>query len=166
MYCPKCGALSESGKFCRACGTNLLLVSNALSDTEQANKAGAAPSGGTSLGLFHSAVLTNEGRSLQGHNAAAVFGSITIDLTVADLPPGETVIHAYSVFGSVEILVPDDVGVRVTGVSLFSGIKVRGKALGNGVFSVSEYVSPGYPQSARRLLIDATSVFSGVKIRR
>ena len=162
MYCPKCGALSESGRFCRACGTNLLLVSNALSDTEQAGK----PGGGTSLGLFHSATLTNEGRSLQGHNAASVFGSITIDLTVADLPPGETVIHAYSVFGSVEILVPDDVGVRVTGVSLFSGIKVRGKALGNGVFSVSEYVSPGYSESARRLLIDATSAFSGVKIRR
>lgn len=162
MYCPKCGAQSDSGRFCRSCGTNLVLVSDALSDTGQAK----TYRGQTTFGVFRPATVTNARRSLQGHNAAAIFGNITIDLTAEDLPPGETILHAYSIFGSIDVLVHDDVGVRITGVTLFSGVKVRGQQLGNGIFSVNEYVSPGYYQSTRRLRIDATSVFSGVKLRR
>jgi hypothetical protein len=162
MYCPKCGAQSDNVRFCRSCGTNLVLVSDALSDTGQAK----SYRGQTTLGIFHPATVTNERRSLHGHNAAAVFGNVIVDLTAEDLPPGETTIHLYSIFGSADVLVHDDVGVRITGVTLFSGIKVRGQQLGNGIFSVNEYISPGYYQSVRRLRIDATSVFSGVKLRR
>jgi lia operon protein LiaF len=122
--------------------------------------------GGTTLGLFHSTTLTYEGRDLDGHIATSVFGQVTIDLTAAPLPPGQTKMSVYSIFGGIEVLVPEDVGVRVTGVTLFSGVKVRGREIGNGLFSVNEYTTPGYSQSVRQLHIDATSIFSGVKIRR
>jgi len=61
--------------------------------------------------------------------------------------------------------VPDDVAIRVTGVSIFGGIKVRGRELGKG-FGMNEYSTPGYAQSPRRLHIDATSIFGEVKNRR
>ena len=61
---------------------------------------------------------------------------------------------------------PEDAGIRITGTSLFSAIKVRGETVDSGIFSVSEYVSSGYSQSAQRARIDATSIFSTVKIRR
>jgi hypothetical protein len=166
MYCPKCGARAESSRFCRSCGTNLARVSDALSGSERTNNHTSAPKGGTTLCFFRPGKLTNKGQSLSGHSAAAVFGHIIIDLTAAELPEGETIIHSYSIFGSLDVLVGSDVGVRITGTSLFSDVKARGETMGNGMFSVDEYISPGYAQAARRLRIDATSIFSAVKIRR
>jgi hypothetical protein len=165
MFCPKCGAQSESGsRFCRSCGTDLVAVSDALAASGQPH--GVSIRGGTTLGLFHSPRLTNADRDLDGHSTASIFGSVTIDLTASELPFGETHLHVYSIFGSVEVFVLGDVGIRITGISLFSGVKVRGDEISNGLFSGHEYVSPGYAQAARRLHIDLTSIFSGVKLRR
>ena len=164
MFCPKCGAQAEGGRFCRSCGTNLVAVSDALAASGQSHS--VAIRGGTTLGLFHSPTLTNADRDLNGHSTASIFGSVTIDLTASELPFGETHLHVYSIFGSVEVFVLENIGVRITGISLFSGVKVRGKEIGNGLFSGHEYVSPGYAQAERRLHIDLTSIFSGVKLRR
>jgi predicted membrane protein len=122
-------------------------------------------SGGTTLGLFNSTTLTYDGRELDGHSTTSIFGHVTIDLTSARLPPGQTRINVYSVFGGIDVLVPDDVGVRVTGITCFSGISVRGRDVGNGIFSLNEYTTPGYSQCSRQLHIDAAGVFSGVKVR-
>jgi len=165
MYCPKCGAQSEGGRFCRACGTNLVAVSDALAASDPPRRL-SPNSSGTSLGLFHSAVLTNADRTLDGHNAASIFGSVTVDLTAAELPVGEIHLHVYSIFGSLEVFALENVGVRITGISLFSSVKVRGVEIGNGLFSGHEYVSPGYTQAARRLHIDLTAIFSAMKLRR
>ena len=165
MFCPKCGAQAEdAGRFCRSCGTNLVAVSDALAASGQSHS--VAIRGGTTLGLFHSPTLTNADRDLNGHSTASIFGSVTIDLTASELPFGETHLHVFSIFGSVEVFVLENIGVRITGISLFSGVKVRGKEIGNGLFSGHEYVSPGYAQAERRLHIDLTSIFSGVKLRR
>lgn len=166
MYCPKCGARSDNDRFCRSCGMNLVLVSDALADGEQSGSPEPTVRGRTTFGLFRPATVTNLRRNLHGHSAAAIFGNVIIDLTVEDLPPGETTIRVYSIFGSTDILVDPDVGVRITGVTMFSEVKLRGQEIGNGFFSVNEYVSPGYWQAARRLHIDAISVFAAVKLKR
>ena len=141
-----------------------MAVSDALAASGQPHSGSIR--GGTTLGLFHSPTLTNADRDLNGHSTASIFGSVTIDLTASELPFGETHLHVFSIFGSVEVFVLENIGVRITGISLFSGIKVRGKEIGNGFFSGHEYVSPGYAQAERRLHIDLTSIFSGVKLRR
>src|SRR5215216_2682149 len=163
MFCPKCGTRSESGRFCRSCGTNLAIISDTLSEPDEARRRLKSRGGGTTLGLFRPTTLTNEGRQLDNHNAASIFGQVTIDLMAVPLPQGQTKINVYSIFGAVDIFVPEDVGVRITGVTFFSGVKVRGRDVGNGLFSVNEYTTPGYSQAARQLHIDATSIFSGVK---
>jgi len=166
MYCPKCGAQSDSVRFCRSCGTNLVLVSNALSDTEQASPSTPTLRGKMTFGVFRPAKVTNLRQDLRGHNVAAAFGDVVVDLTAEDLPLGETTIHVYSIFSSLNVLAPDDVGIRITGVTLFSETKVRDHKMDNGVFNVNEYRSPGYSKSVRQLHIDATSVFSSMKIKR
>jgi len=94
--------------------------------------------GGTTLGIFHEAKLSNADRSLNGHSTASVFGNVKIDLTADDLPAGESHLHIYSIFGAVEVFALNEVGVRITGISLFSSVKVRGAEIGNGVFSGHE----------------------------
>ena len=166
MFCPKCGTQTESGNYCRSCGANLTRVAKVISDPELSRSYTAKRGGGTSLGIFSPTVVTNEGRDLDGHNAGSVFGSVVVDLTQTPLAAGETRISLFAVFGSADVIVPDDVAVRITGVTIFGGIKMRGKDVGNGLFSVNDYTPPGYHQATRRLHIDATTVFGGVKIKR
>jgi predicted membrane protein len=95
-----------------------------------------------------------------------MFGNAAIDLTGADLPAGETRINVYTVFGSADILVLNDVGIRVTGVTMLAGLKVRGKDAFHGLFNTQEYRSPNYEQAERRLHIDVVTIFGEAKIRR
>ena len=164
MFCPKCGVEAGTAKFCRSCGTNLTVVSNVLEGGAVSSSGMIALGARTTLNLFQSSSLTNE-RDLNGHSTVSVFGTTKIDLTAAPVGPGETRINVISVFGGTEIFVADDVAVRVTGVSIFGSVKLRGRELSNGVFRVNEYETSGYAQAPRRLHIDATSIFSGAKIK-
>ncbi|MEK6325438.1 MAG: cell wall-active antibiotics response protein LiaF [Acidobacteriota bacterium] len=140
-------------------------MSNVLGEGESSRLRPLAHVHRTTLNLFHSSTLSNE-RDLNGHTTVSVFGSTRLDLTAAALTTGETKINVISVFGGTEIFVPDDVAIRVTGVSVFGGVKVRGHELNNGIFTLNGYETPGYTQAARRLHIDATSVFGEAKIKR
>lgn len=164
MFCPKCGAASGSTRFCRSCGTNLTVVSDLLEEGGASTPRTSPLEGRTTLSLFHSSYVTNE-RDLNGHTAVAVFGATQIDLAAGPLALGDTKINVVSIFGGTDILVPDDVAVRVTGISMFGGVNVRGREISSGILSVNQYESPGYAAASRRLHIDATSIFGGVKIR-
>jgi predicted membrane protein len=165
MFCPKCGANSGDAQFCRGCGTNLTIVSDVLAGRDTSRLRSMWLGRRTTLNLFHSSRLSNE-MEINGHTAVAVFGATRIDLTTARLDPGETRVNVISVFGETQVSVPDDVAVRVTGVSIFGGVKVLGRELSNWIFRANHYETPGYAQATRRLHIDATSIFSGVKIKR
>jgi hypothetical protein len=165
-FCPKCRTRSEGANFCPACGTNLLAVSVALADPGRTRRLDSRSGAKTTFAIFREASVTNEQRPFAGHSAVAVFGSATIDLTAAELPPGETRINVYTVFGSVDILAFNDVGVRVTGVTTLAEVKVRGKGVGNGIFKVNEYCSDNYESAERKLHVDLVTIFAEVKIRR
>jgi predicted membrane protein len=126
---------------------------------------GSSVPGKTTLNLFHSSSLSNE-TDLNGHTSVTVFGGTRIDLTAVPIPIGETRINVVSIFGNADIRIPDDVAVRVSGVTILGGVKVRGRELSNGGFGVNHYQSPDYSSATRRLHIDATSIFSGVRIKR
>jgi predicted membrane protein len=164
VFCPKCGVEAGATKYCRSCGTNLTVVSNVLEGGPSRSRTTAFGSR-TRLNLFQSTRLSNE-IDMDGQTAVSICGETRIDLTAIPLLPGETRINVISLFGATEVFVPDDVAVRVTGVSIFGGVKIRGRALSNSIFSTSSYETPGFRQAAVRLHIDATTIFSGLKIKR
>ena len=165
MFCPKCGAESAIGRFCRSCGTNLETVSDIIGEPIPRTVNSGAPGADFTLALFQQQSLSNARIGPKGHNAVAVFGGLTLDLTADPLPAGETRIAVVAVFASAEVLVPDDVAVRVTGFSLFGNVNAFGESLGNGIMNVNDYESPGYEQAERRVQLDVTSIFSGVRLR-
>ncbi|HSE97023.1 MAG TPA: cell wall-active antibiotics response protein LiaF, partial [Blastocatellia bacterium] len=147
------------------CGANLALVSEALSGAKSRRPRSASGRAETLLSLFRSVKLSNERRDVNGQTAMAFFGELKVDLTAAPLPEGETKISIYSIFGGTEIRVPEDVGVRITGLCMLGGVKVRRKQIASGIFDTQEYRSPNYEQATRRLHIDAVTVFAELKIK-
>ena len=63
---------------------------------------------------------------LAGPDSAAVFGSNT-----ERLGPGDSTVQVSALFGSVDVVVPDDVRVDTGGLSLFGSIDCRGAACTN-----------------------------------
>lgn len=83
-----------------------------------------------------------------GANLDSVFGSITLDLTTAKIE-NESVIKASAIFGGIEILVPNDIEVKVKSTAIFGGIS--NKAKNNN--------------SKKVIYIDGLCLFGGIDIK-
>ena len=165
-FCPKCGVRTEGSRFCRTCGTNLEMISQVISRPADERGLVTAQSGRSTVRVFSGGAVSNSRQQLDGHSTVAVFGGVEIDLTAAPLPAGETKINIVSVFGGTDILVPEDAGIRITGITLFGGFQVGKKDSFGGLFHVNDYRSPGYEQKTRRVHIDATSIFGGFEVKK
>jgi len=64
-------------------------------------------------------------------DSVAIFGSCLIDLRQADIPPEGGRIEAVGLFGSVQVLVPPGLNVRVSGVSIFGSASGSGDIIGD-----------------------------------
>lgn len=96
--------------------------------------------------------------SLEDYGAA--FGSLTVDLTDLELPPGTTLVRAGVTFGSLLVIVPRDADVEVKVDVTFGDATVFGRRLDDGVTGLS---SPG---ADRRLELDLSASFGDVVVRR
>ncbi len=82
---------------------------------------------------------------------STVFGDVVLDLREARVPAGEIVIDARSVFGDVELLVPEGVLVEVRGRVFFGDVKQEaGLAASSG---------------APRIVLTGSTIFGDVRVR-
>ncbi|MFG2572568.1 DUF1707 domain-containing protein [Streptomyces sp. NPDC048481] len=103
------------------------------------------------VAIFSSAVRRGRWRAGRRIHAYAVFGSVEIDLTEALFEYQQVVIKAISVFGNVEVRVPENVSLRGTG----------GAVLGN--FEVDALDSP--EPDAPAVYVDGWAVLGNVEGR-
>ncbi|GGX89764.1 hypothetical protein GCM10010324_39260 [Streptomyces hiroshimensis] len=89
-----------------------------------AHTAGAGPAENLAA-VFGTASRKGRWRVNRRTNAFALFGAVEIDLTEAFFEQREIVINAASVFGSIDITVPENVTLRSTGTGVFGGFEVR-----------------------------------------
>ncbi|MBK3638300.1 hypothetical protein JHN52_36670, partial [Streptomyces sp. MBT97] len=76
------------------------------------------------VAVFSSAVRRGRWRAGRRIHAYAVFGSVEIDLTEALFEYQQVVIKAISVFGNVEVRVPENVSLRGTGGAVLGNFEV------------------------------------------
>jgi hypothetical protein len=76
------------------------------------------------VAVFSSAVRKGRWRAGRRIHAYAVFGSVEIDLSEALFQYQHIVIRAFSVFGSVEVSVPENVSLRGTGGGVLGSFEV------------------------------------------
>ncbi|PPK69727.1 cell wall-active antibiotic response 4TMS protein YvqF [Actinokineospora auranticolor] len=121
-------------------------------------------------GTQNNAIAVLSGSEVKGQwtvpptfNAVAVMGGVEIDLTHATFEARETVIHAFALMGGIEITVPPDVVVHVTGSGFMGAfhnglrdqapppgapvVRVTGLALMGGV----EIRSPKKPKNKKQI---------------
>ncbi|MFG2684261.1 DUF1707 domain-containing protein [Streptomyces sp. NPDC048392] len=77
------------------------------------------------VAVFSSAVRKGRRRANRRIHAYAVFGSVEIDLSEAVFEYQQVVIKAFAVFGSVEVRVPENVSVRGAGGSVLGSFEVH-----------------------------------------
>lgn len=99
---------------------------------------------------FSGATFDYTGEVFEGARLDAVFGGIKCDLRGAIIN-GDCVINASTVFGGIDIYVPEGLNVKVSSNSIFGG--VSGKERRND------------PANQHTLYLNATCLFGGVEIK-
>jgi Domain of unknown function (DUF1707)/Cell wall-active antibiotics response 4TMS YvqF len=113
--------------------------------------------GGTPRNKFSVAIMSGARRRgswvlPRSYVAVAVMGGVELDLREARFSEAEVTLHAYTLMGGIEITVPEDIEVDVSGVAFMGGFDHR--ASGTGV--------PGAP----RLRVIGFAMMGGVEVRR
>ncbi len=118
------------------------------------------------LSIFSGSYVQGASRRIgEFHPIIALFGSAKLDLRGASFDEGPNNLSALALFGSVEIWVPEDVGVYVEGLSAFGGREVFGQRDG-GILALGDFESPNYRTASRRLNVTAIAGFAGVTVKR
>lgn len=86
----------------------------------------------------------------EGCEANSIFGSVIIDLRDAIITE-DTVINCYCVFAGIDIYVPANVNIRISGTPIFGGITNK----------TGDYENINAPT----IFINATTMFGGVTIK-
>lgn len=85
-----------------------------------------------------------------GADMSCVFGSIVLDLRDA-IVTEDTIVNCYCVFGGVDIFVPQNVNLRISGTPIFGGITNK----------TPEYENVNAPT----LYLNITTLFGGVNVK-
>lgn len=99
--------------------------------------------------IFGSQKITCNNEVFTGATLNGIFGGIDLDIRTAYLQE-DIVINCTSVFGGIDILVPANVNVQVSGVPIFGGINNRVK---------------NRSTSSPTIFINATCIFGGINIK-
>jgi hypothetical protein len=87
------------------------------------------------------------------HNAVAIMGGVTLDLTQARFAEAETTINVFAFWGGVDIIVPEDVTVVVSGIGFM------------GAFDNRTTVTPTVP-GGPVVRITGLALMAGVDVKR
>lgn len=90
------------------------------------------------------------GQEFKGANLDAIFGSVELDISKAIIKKDQ-VINANSVFGGIEIRVPNNVNIKVKSTPIFGGVENK--------------VKTEYNESLPTIYINGVAIFGGVTIK-
>ncbi len=105
------------------------------------------------VGIMGGATRRGRWTPAQESTAIGVMGGVMLDFRQAQLPPGETVVHAFALMGGVTIFVPPELDVAVNGVGIMGGFDHMNQA--------AAVASPDAP----RLRVDGVAIMGGVDVQ-
>ena len=113
--------------------------------------------------FFGNISLKLTSKNFGGGTLSAVFGGIDLNLSSAELAPGEQRLGMNSVFGSCRVTLPKEVGVFVRASCLFGDMTVMNQKK-EGIASEITFKSENYDAAKKKIYINASQVFGDIKI--
>ncbi|MEV6901344.1 DUF1707 domain-containing protein [Amycolatopsis sp. NPDC051372] len=119
------------------------------------NRIGGHPGSNVSIGVLSGAVRKGSWVLPPQHTSVAFWGGAEIDLRSARFADKQSTITAVAIMGGIEITVPDDINVDVTGLGLMGGFVLEDKS-----------GAPPAPPTAPTLTINGLAFWGGVVVYR
>ncbi len=101
--------------------------------------------------------------TVQKEEIWSFIGDVVFDLSQAQVPTGETTLHAYNFIGDIKIYVPAGVGLSLVADGFLNSIKWMGAKQDN-FFTTSHLTTPGYDQAERKVRVEVTSFIGDIKV--
>lgn len=107
----------------------------------------------SAVSLFSSVTSVNRAQRLEEESFVAILGSVEADFTRQALQPGDHTISVVAVLGSVKLIFPAEVELRIEGSAMiFGGVDHRGAD------------AQAASSSQTRVTVKAVAVFGGVEV--
>ncbi|WIX83798.1 DUF1707 domain-containing protein [Amycolatopsis carbonis] len=119
------------------------------------SRIGGHPGSNVSIGVLSGAIRKGSWVLPPQHTSVAFWGGTEIDLRSARFADKQSTITAVAIMGGIEITVPDDINVDVTGLGLMGGFILEDKS-----------GAPPAPATAPTLTINGLAFWGGVVVYR
>lgn len=116
------------------------------------NRIGGQPTAHNAVAVLGGHVCKGDWVVPKDFNAVAILGGVELDFRQARFAERVVTVHAVAIMGGIEITVPDDVTVHISGIGIMGGFDHG--ASGDG--------APGGPE----IVINGVAIMGGVEIRR
>ena len=126
----------------------------------------ASTAGGTHWAVMSGIESKNPGWELRSSGYVAIMGGIEMDLRVANIPEGRTVLDLTAVMGGIDLRVPGDLDVECEGTAILGGVRFFQEGCGGVIASrrFQRRVAPGQA-SAKKLLVRCRALMGGIEIK-
>lgn len=90
-------------------------------------------------------------------------GEVKLDFSQAEVPPGETHLHIYSLVGDIVLRPGTNMGLQLTANGMVNSIKWMGAKQDNFLNTV-QLATPEFSQTERKLLVEVTALVGDIKV--
>jgi len=92
-------------------------------------------------------------------------GDVILDLSEAEIPPGETVIRVFAFVAETRLIVPEGIGVSLSSMAFLTTTRFLGKKR-DYFFTSARPASDDYGTAERRIRLEPTGFVADVKVMR
>lgn len=103
---------------------------------------------------------------LETESVTTIFGDVKLDLTKAELAPGDHTLRLITAFGDIKLRLPEHIGVEVDAVILFGEVEVETLSSGEEEKPGASWVSENYSSADVRVRLHVLSLFGDIDVVR
>lgn len=102
---------------------------------------------------------------LKDEDILCLIGDVSLDMTTADIPLGETVLKLQGFVGGIRVRLPEGVGVSIYSTAFLTDAHVFGTKH-DYLLTPYEYQSEGYAETAQRVRLELLYFVADLNVRR
>ncbi|MFC1878854.1 cell wall-active antibiotics response protein LiaF [Chloroflexota bacterium] len=91
-------------------------------------------------------------------------GDVKLDLSEADIPPGETKIRTMGFVGGIRLTLPADIGFEISSTAFLNELRTPDEKSSTFVSSVKRR-SEGYQEASRKIRLDAVYFVADIRVK-